>query len=221
MKFNILSTDNTQNRFGVEIPENIRTWGELKEHMGTLGVNIGSAKATYVAEGDALNNMSPDDESVPFPLVDGFVVSLSPASTKFGAITYNEMKSYVKEARQKAEISKDTKVLQLIGDYTRLKTDEMVRLYNDLKQINEGTQIVKTTTLVPDSSDIYRRLALLEKTNNELLEKLDALTVRIEDLEEEIFGENLTEDNDDSTTAVVVEETNPNILAAKRKLGLA
>ena len=107
-------------------------------------------------------------------------ISLSQANIKAGSLSYNEMKVFVKERRRQAEITKDRQTLELIGDYTRLTTDAMTRLYQDLVS---SYVVVAQNGLVVDSQDGLQ--TLVDKVNK-LSGRVASLEMRVAELDDSI-----------------------------------
>lgn len=164
MKFlNVISTTANLSLREVKISDEIVNFGQLSQYLLSLGHNIGGFKATWVAAGDPLHNSSPETAEATLPQTETAWLSLSPHTTDKGA-TYNEMKAFVKEARRQAEVNNDTNTFELIGDYTRLKTEEMERLYNRLQSTNDvvGISEFRITELERKVADLLSRVDDLE-----------------------------------------------------------
>lgn len=201
----IFSTNQLQKRLNVELPETIKTAGALKSFITELlDDDISNMSLTYIASGDPLDNMQPDSNDAGIPSKEKFVVSLAPKSTKFGAVSYMEMKQFVKEQREKAIDSGNETVKNLIGDYTRLNTENLTTLYN---QLVEMTNPVSTTTdsllqeLITRVIELTVKVTRLNNSVIELEERVDEiedeLDLDVEETEEEIEDENEEEEIED------------------------
>lgn len=126
-------------------------------------------------------------------------IVMTPKSIKAGATTYRQMKEYVKEKRKTALINKDQETLKVIGDYTRLKTEEMEKLFKSLT----NSSIVAKTDLSPD----YNTLVDQVRSLNVRLEKVERQIVDLLIEEEEVYEE-VYEEEEDNMEPLTEEEKN-------------
>ncbi len=207
MLLSVVCNNSSFNRLNISVPEGTTTWGQLKSFLQELyGQSIDSFKATYVARNSNLNNVSPETDNALIPETN-FAIALSPVSAKFGSISYAEMKAYIKDCRNQAVVAKNEGIISLIGDYTRLSTNEMTRLYNTLVSQNQ-------TTVEP--SDAFQQL--LEKVSrqqDEILAELASLKEAVLNTEDEDEDD---EDNDYDEDENEEEEVDEDVLAARNML---
>lgn len=204
----LIATNASLRQKGVEIPTDIRTFGQLSSFLTSLGHNIGGFKATWVAPGDPLHQSSPETPDANLPQVDKVWLSLSPHTTNKGAVSYNEMKAFVKEARKQAELNNDTATFQLIGDYTRLQASEMEKLYNRLQPVSV---VGISESVVAELKD---RIATLRR-------KVASLEARIDELEDSDFEDENEEDDDFEDDDEIVEEVPDEVKALWDKMGIS
>jgi len=204
----LIATNASLRQKGVEIPTDIRTFGQLSSFLTGLGHNIGGFKATWVAPGDPLHQSSPETPDANLPQVDKVWLSLSPHTTNKGAVSYNEMKAFVKEARKQAELNNDTATFQLIGDYTRLQSAEMEKLYNRLQPVS----------VVGISESV---VAELKDGIATLTRKVASLEARIDELEDSDFEDENEEDDDFEDDDEIVEEVPDEVKALWDKMGIS
>lgn len=190
MVISIFSTNANERISNLVIDAAVTTFSELSAEVKRLTAEKGNmidlsrsnSKITWFAQGDPLHNSSPDSPEAKIPSVENFMISITPFTTNKGA-DYNEMKAFVKEQRLKAEREKNRTVFEMIGDYTRLRHDEMTRLYNRLKELNTPnlaantepkTVITTVSATVNELASMEARTSRLETLYQELSQKLTA-----------------------------------------------
>lgn len=208
----LIATNASLRQKGIEIPTDIRTFGQLSSFLTGLGHNIGGFKATWVAPGDPLHQSSPETPDANLPQVDKVWLSLSPHTTNKGAVSYNEMKAFVKEARKQAELNNDTATFQLIGDYTRLQASEMEKLYNRLQPVSVvGISESVVAELKDRIATLTRKVASLEARIDELEDSDDTYD------DDNTYEENDVFEDDDE----IVEEVPDEVKALWDKMGIS
>lgn len=170
-KIRVISTNSGVRNFGAE---NELTLQGLIRYLDMNDISYQGMKIMVVQTKTTLEHqeaMVPDGD---------ITISLSQANIKAGSLSYNEMKAFVKERRRQAEVTKDQQTLELIGDYTRLTTDAMTRLYQDLVS---SYVVVAQNGLVVDSQDGLQ--TLVDKVNK-LSGRVASLEMRVAELDDSI-----------------------------------
>ena len=190
-KFNVFGTKATERFVGLELPEEVKVFGDLVEFLNTKhNIDVTGFKVTWFANGDPLHNSSPETASANIPTTDGFSIALTPHTTNKG-LGYNEMKSYVKEQRELAKSVGNKQIYDMIGDYTRLTLSEMTSLYNRLQPTNTTSTVAAVVTndpvVVPTTKEMSNteiRLGRLEVKLQDLEGRINGLAERLADIDE-------------------------------------
>ena len=216
MKVKIISTNSTQNR-EFEIPEDVKTWGQLKEHLAdNYGYTFSEgSQIAFMASGDAMHGMSPQLEDSRLPEKEKWVLAITPPTAKFGVVSYNQMKAVVRDTLHQARLINNTEVINLIGNYTQLKMTEMVKLYEALVKMTTPVSSTGVTgTYVTTTSSPFNAQQEIELLKIEI----ETLKDRISELEDENSWEDEDDENDSEEEVVLVEE-DEDVKAAKLFLG--
>ncbi len=163
------------------------TWETLEPMLIDLGIATQNVQIIVSGSGNAINT-SPASK-VP----DGnIMLGIKQTKLPFGA-SYNEMKSVIRDKRKEAELSGDTNTVNLIGDYTRMKREQLTALY---EQLTESTVSVVDTTEVNQLKD---RVTNLEAQVVELRRRINDLeentVVNEEDDDEDLYQDEEDDDN--------------------------
>lgn len=181
VKFNVFGTKASERFAGLELPEDVKNFGQLVEFLRTKhDIDVTGFKVTWFANGDPLHNSSPETAMASIPTTDGFSIALTPHTTNKG-LGYNEMKSFVKKQRETAKETGNRQIYDLIGDYSRLTAAQMTALYNRLQPTNT-TSTVATVVTNQTSSTSTNELANMEARVGRLEVKLQTLETRISGL---------------------------------------
>lgn len=171
----IYGTDSEKRIAGVQLPDEVRTFGELSRFIAGLpnGFSLGNSKATWLAQGDPLNGSSPDDANASIPSIEKFMVALTPHTANKGA-GYTEMRDFIKAKREEAKSKNDTATYNLIGNYTNKNLQELAELYNRLQRTSTAS-----TTVSSDTSNLEVRLGRLEIKLQEMQTKITELNEKV------------------------------------------
>jgi len=188
MKFNVFGTKASERFAGLELPEDVKNFGQLVQFLITKhNIDVTGFKVTWFANGDPLHNSSPETAMASIPITDGFSIALTPHTTNKG-LGYNEMKSFVKEQRQKAINAGNKHIVELIGDYSRLTAAQMTALYNRLQPTNTTATVVTnnqtSTTSTNELANMEARVGRLEVKLQTLETRISALADRLADVDE-------------------------------------
>jgi hypothetical protein len=127
------------------------TFGELKFELQNQ-VTFNGFKVTELT-----SKVTLELDQAELPMRD-LVLVLTPQKTKAGTeFSYNEMKTFVRIAREKAVRDDDQVLLKMIGNYTSLKSSDMKNLYNEVM-----SYLNPETTESTDLSGVFTRLDKLE-----------------------------------------------------------
>lgn len=168
----------------VEVPTSVSTWGQLKEHVKSIGKNVdftsltatdGSNKTVYGHEDSILN------------VVDGKVrIYVAPAKGFKGGANYDfdysveevltldyvDLKSELKEIRRQANEMEDEDTVTLIGNYTRMSVPE---LRNKLVEVYTVLNNAETSGVNVDLTEVEARLNAIEAEQVTMRDRLTAL----------------------------------------------
>lgn len=168
----------------VEVPTSVSTWGQLKEHVTSIGKNVdftsltatdGSNKTVYGHEDSILN------------VVDGKVrIYVAPAKGFKGGANYDfdysveevltldyvDLKSELKEIRRQANEMEDEDTVTLIGNYTRMSVPE---LRNKLVEVYTVLNNAETSGVNVDLTEVEARLNAIEAEQVTMRDRLTAL----------------------------------------------
>jgi len=196
IKFNVFGTKASERFAGLELPEDVKNFGQLVEFLRTKhNIDVTGFKVTWFANGDPLHNSSPETAMASIPTTDGFSIALTPHTTNKG-LGYNEMKAFVKEQRQKAINAGNKHIVELIGDYSRLTAAQMTALYNRLQPTNTTANVATVVTNNQASTAGVNELANMEARVGRLEVKLQTLETRISGLADRLADVDELEEDD-------------------------
>lgn len=132
------------------------TWKELQEDLTATGVQFEGFKATVI---QTQTTLELDGAVLPTGI---FSIALTPVKTKAGSMSYNEMKSYLKFAKQKAASSNNTVLVNVIGNYTHLTVAGMTARYETVVRMLEPATTTPVAVANPANVSVDR-LANLEE----------------------------------------------------------
>lgn len=122
-----------------QITTDATTFEQLHNDLIKMGLEIGSYKFVVGQTSTTL-----ELPTAVLPTSD-FTLVVTPLKTKAGA-SYQEMKTFVKQARENALNNDDSDVLEIIneyGNYTQLATAEMTELYDELMEYFEEVEMLE------------------------------------------------------------------------------
>ena len=147
-----------------------------------------------MASGDSMHGMSPQLDDSLLPTKEKWVIAVTPPTAKFGAVSYNQMKVFVRDTLHQARLINNSEVINLIGNYTTLKMTEMVKLYEALVKMTTPVSTTGVTgTYVTTSSNVFNVQQEIENLRNEI----ELLKERVSELEEENSWEEYEDESED------------------------
>lgn len=210
MKVKVISTNSSQNT-EFEIPETVTTWGQLKSYIADQHNYYfqEGGQIAFMASGDSMHGMSPQLDDSLLPTKEKWVIAVTPPTAKFGVVSYNQMKSFVRDTLHQARLINNSEVINLIGNYTTLRMTEMVKLYEALVKMTTPVSTTGITgTYVTTSSNVFNVQQEIERLKNEI----ELLKERVSELEEENSWE---DDEDESEEEVIDVEEDEDVTAAR------
>lgn len=213
MKVKVISTNSSQNT-EFEIPETVTTWGQLKSYIADQhGYYFqDNSQIAFMASGDSMNGMSPQLNDSLLPTKEKWVIAVTPPTAKFGAVSYNQMKVFVRDTLHQARLTKNDEVINLIGNYTTLRMTEMVKLYEALVKMTtpvSTTGVTGTYVVTSNTANLGQEVENLKFTVQELKNEIELLKERVSELEDENSwedDEDESEDEDNEELQEVVED---------------
>lgn len=216
VKFNVFGTKASERFAGLELPEDVKNFGQLVEFLRTKhNIDVTGFKVTWFANGDPLHNSSPETAMASIPTTDGFSIALTPHTTNKG-LGYNEMKSFVKQQREIAKETGNRQIYDLIGDYSRLTAAQMTALYNRLQPTNTTATVATVVTNNQASTTSVNELANMEARVGRLEVKFQTLETRISGLAERLSDvDELDENGNNVYEDLEYESSDPEPVAQK------